>query len=94
VFTLLAAAYSHAALGQKVVSIITKLEYCGVALGRNDQSLGNKPIKNGPFVSLQIRSRPLKQIAKHRNFEIRQIICHDIASLWSGTEIGVTAAKR
>ena len=80
-FTVLAAAYSHAALGEKVMSIVTKLEYCGVAFGRNDQSLSYKLIKNGPFVPLQIRAGSLQQIAKHRNFEVRKIICHDIASL-------------
>jgi hypothetical protein len=51
---LLAAAYSHAALRENVMSIVTKLEYCGIAFGWNDQSLSYKLIKNGPFVPLQI----------------------------------------
>ena len=80
-FSLLAAAYSHAALGEKVVSNVTKLQYCGVAFGRNDQSLGYKLIKNCPFVPFQIRVGSLQQIAKDRDFEVRDIICHDIAPL-------------
>ena len=79
-FSLLAAANSHAALGEKVVSIVTKLQYCGVAFGRNDQSLSYKLIKNCPFVPFQIRAGSLQQIAKDRNFEVRDIICHDIVS--------------
>ena len=80
-FSLLAAAYSHAALGEKVVSNVTKLQYCGVAFGRNNQPLSYKLIQNFPFVPFQIRVRSLQQIAKDRNFEVRDIICHDIALL-------------
>jgi hypothetical protein len=56
----LATAYSHAALGEKVVSFVTKLEFCGVVFGRLDESLRDKLIKNSPFVRLQIRAGSLQ----------------------------------
>ena len=68
------------------MSVATKLEYRGVVVGRNDQSLSYKLIKNGPFVPFQLRAGSLQQIAKDRNFEVREVICHDIASLWYGSE--------
>jgi hypothetical protein len=61
---LLAAAYSHAALRENVMSIVTKLEYCGIAFGRNDQSLSYKLIKNRPFAPLQIWSIQLSCSAR------------------------------
>ena len=45
--TLLAAVYSHAALREKVMSIVTELKYSGIAFGRNYQSLSYELIKNG-----------------------------------------------
>jgi hypothetical protein len=74
---LLTTAYSHAALGQKVVSLLTKLEFCGVVLGRLDKSFCGKLVKDSPLVRLQIRAGSLQQIAKDRNFQVRKIIiCH------------------
>jgi hypothetical protein len=61
-----------------VVSLLPKLEFCGVVFGRLDKVLCDKLIKNSPFVGLQIRAGSLKQIAKDRNFQVREIIiCHD-----------------
>jgi hypothetical protein len=61
-----------------VVSLLTKLEFCGVVFGRLDKSLCDKLIKKSPFVRLQIRAGSLQQIAKDRNFQVRDIIiCHD-----------------
>ena len=56
----LAATYSHAALSKKVMSLVTKLEFCRLVFGRLDQFLGNKLIQNGPFVRLQIRARTVQ----------------------------------
>jgi hypothetical protein len=53
---LLTTAYSYATLGEKVVSLVTKLEFCGLAFGRLDKSFGDKLIQNSSFVRLQIRA--------------------------------------
>jgi hypothetical protein len=83
----LTTAYSYAALGQKVVSLLTKLEFCRVVFGRLDKSLCDKLIKDSPFVRLQIRAGSFQQIAKDRDFQVREIIiCHDtgpfLETLW------------
>jgi hypothetical protein len=56
----LTTAYTHATLGEKVMSLVTKLEFCRVVFGRLDKSLGNKVIQNSPFVRLQIGAGSLK----------------------------------
>jgi hypothetical protein len=50
----LATAYSYATLSEKVMSLVTKLEFCRFVFGWLDQSLRNKLMKNGSFVPLQI----------------------------------------
>ena len=70
--TLLSAAYPYTAFRQKVVSIVTELKYCGIALGGDDQSLSHKLVKNVPFVHLQVCAGPIQQITKDRNFEVRE----------------------
>ena len=77
-YTLLSAAYPYAAFRQKVVSIVTELKYCGIALGGDDQSLSHKLVKNVPFVHLQVCAGPIQQNTKDRNFQIREVICADI----------------
>jgi len=79
----LATAYSYAALGEKVVSLLTQLDFRGVVFGRLDKSFCDKLIKNSPFVRLQIRPGSFQQIAKDRNFQVREIIiCHDTGPFW------------
>jgi hypothetical protein len=56
----LTTAYTHATLGEKVMSLVTKLEFCRVVFTRLDKSLGNKVIQNSPFVRLQISAGSLK----------------------------------
>ena len=56
----LTTAYTHATLGEKVMSLVTKLEFCRVVFGRLDKSLANKVIQNSPFVRLQIGAGSLK----------------------------------
>jgi hypothetical protein len=57
---LLTTAYSYATLGEKVVSLVTKLEFCGLAFGRLDKSFCDKLIENSSFVRLQIRTRAVQ----------------------------------
>jgi hypothetical protein len=89
----LTAAYSHPALGEEVVSLVSKLEFCRFVFGRLDEFLGNKLIKNSLFVRLQIRAGSLQQIAKDRNFEVREIICHDIDPCWPNLRCCRTSAR-
>ncbi|MGB8074668.1 MAG: hypothetical protein WCF55_17750, partial [Pseudolabrys sp.] len=77
--TKLATAYAYASFGEEMVSLVTKLEFCRLVFGRLDKSLCDKLIKKSPFVRLQIRAGSLQQIAKDRNFQVRDIIiCHDM----------------
>jgi hypothetical protein len=49
-----------------------------IVIGRLDESLRDKLIKNSSLMRLQIRGRTCQQIAKHRNVWARKIICHQI----------------
>ena len=53
---LLTTAYSYATLGEKVVSLVTKLEFCRYAFDGLDKPLCDKLIENSSFVRLQIRA--------------------------------------
>jgi hypothetical protein len=73
-----------------VVSLLTKLELRGIVFGRLDKSLCDKLIKNGSFVRLQIRAGSLQQIAKDRNFQVREIIiCHDTGPFFGNGLVGL-----
>ena len=49
------------------MSLVSKLEFCWIVIGRLDKSLRDKLIKNSPLVRLQIRAGACQQIAKNRN---------------------------
>ncbi len=53
----LATAYSDTPLREKVVSLVSKLEFCWIVIGQLDKSLRDKLIKNRPLVCLQICAR-------------------------------------
>src|SRR5579872_1719804 len=61
-----AAAYSNAALGEKLFG--GQLIFCRRLVIRHDKTLRGQPIKNFSLISIQIRS--LQHIAKDRNFFI------------------------
>ena len=74
----LAAAYSHAALREKVVSLVAQLKFCRIVFGRLDKSLRNELIEKSPPVRPQISAGALQQVAKDGDFEVREIIRHDV----------------
>jgi hypothetical protein len=64
----LATAYSHAALRENMVSLVSKLEFCWIVIGRLDKPFRDKLIQNSPLMGFEIRAGASQQIAKDRNF--------------------------
>jgi hypothetical protein len=59
------------------MGLVAKLQFSGFAFCRLDKPLRRELVKNGPFMRFQVCARTLQQIAKNRNFEVREIIRHD-----------------
>ena len=77
----LAAAWSNAALGEKLLSFSGKFVFDRRLLASShDKTFCNKLIKNLPFVCIQIRTPSFQYVAKDRNFLVTyERICHDTA---------------
>jgi hypothetical protein len=64
----LATAYSHPALRENMVSLVGKLEFCRIVLGRLDKSFRDELFQNSPLMGFEIRAGAREQIAKDRDF--------------------------